>query len=228
MMRNGLRLSAHGALAIASVLIAGCAAVSQDPPALPSSPAPLRLAQIGYGLDATFEACRADICPQRTMKTISGALVPPPQALVIPDAIPENSLRSHRDDRLPATVSLQSADRQDLRQLDIQFAFASAELDSTARGALRELAARLGNVQEIRIVGRTDSTGTRATNERLAKARADAVLRELVGLTPGITPITTVDAQGSCCYAQSNDSPAGRARNRRVEIRYRGNQDGPP
>ncbi|MDU7590150.1 MAG: OmpA family protein, partial [Acidovorax sp.] len=81
---------------------------------------------------------------------------------------------------------------------------------------------------EITLSGRTDSTGPAATNDGLAKARAQAVLRQLLALSPAIAAHVSVDAQGTCCYAESNDSPAGRANNRRVEIRYRIDGDDPP
>lgn len=82
--------------------------------------------------------------------------------------------------------------------------------------------------QEIFLNGRTDSTGPAAANEWLAEARAQAVLRELLALAPGIAPRVRVEAQGACCFIESNDNPAGRARNRRVEIRYRFDIDDPP
>ena len=96
------------------------------------------------------------------------------------------------------------------------------------RAALREVAPRLAQASEITLSGRTDSTGPAATNDGLAKARAQAVLRQLLALSPAIAPRVSVDAQGACCYAESNDSPAGRANNRRVEIRYRIDGHDPP
>ena len=74
----------------------------------------------------------------------------------------------------------------------------------------------------------TDSTGPAAANDSLAQARAQAVLRELVALAPGIASRVRVEAQGACCFIESNDGPAGRARNRRVEIRYWLDVDDPP
>lgn len=78
------------------------------------------------------------------------------------------------------------------------------------------------------MTGRTDSTGPVATNERLAQARAQAVLRELLNLAPDIASRVRVQAQGACCFVEPNDSAAGRATNRRVEIRSRFDIDDPP
>ncbi|MDE6286296.1 MAG: OmpA family protein [Muribaculaceae bacterium] len=70
---------------------------------------------------------------------------------------------------------------------------------------------------DVQVYGFTDNTGTLAANERVSTGRADAVLRYLVD--SGISP-TRVRAQGipMADYVASNDTPAGRAQNRRVEI----------
>jgi outer membrane protein OmpA-like peptidoglycan-associated protein len=39
--------------------------------------------------------------------------------------------------------------------------------------------------------------------------------------------VSTVDATGACCYVASNDTPDGRARNRRVEIDIERTTDDP-
>lgn len=114
------------------------------------------------------------------------------------------------------------------QQLSVHFPFASARLNEAARAALREAAPRLTKAQEISLRGRTDSTGPAAANDWVAEARAQAVLRELRVLAPGVASRVHVEAQGGCCFVDSNDSPAGRALNRRVEIRYRFVIDAPP
>ncbi|WP_162241768.1 OmpA family protein [Pseudorhodoferax sp. Leaf267] len=102
--------------------------------------------------------------------------------------------------------------------LSLQFPFASARLDATARTALRDVLPRLTAAPGITLVGHTDHTGPAAANERLARARAEAVLQALRSLAPGHAFQAHIDARGTCCFAASNDTPAGRARNRRVEI----------
>lgn len=69
----------------------------------------------------------------------------------------------------------------------------------------------------VQIYGFTDNTGSMATNTKVANGRADAVLTYLVN--SGVSP-TRLEAQGipMADYVASNDTAAGRAQNRRVEI----------
>ena len=69
----------------------------------------------------------------------------------------------------------------------------------------------------MQIYGFTDNTGSYQVNERVATGRADAVLTYLAN--SGVAP-QRLTAQGipMADYVASNDTPAGRAQNRRVEI----------
>ena len=69
----------------------------------------------------------------------------------------------------------------------------------------------------VQIYGFTDNTGSLQVNQRVADGRANAVLRDLVN--DGVSP-TRLMAEGipMADYIASNDTPAGRAQNRRVEI----------
>lgn len=70
---------------------------------------------------------------------------------------------------------------------------------------------------DVQIYGFTDNTGSMAANEKVSTGRADAVLSYLVN--SGISP-TRLRAQGipMADYVASNETAAGRAQNRRVEI----------
>lgn len=70
---------------------------------------------------------------------------------------------------------------------------------------------------DVKIYGFTDNTGTMAVNERVASGRASSVLAYLAD--SGVSP-TRLSAQGipMADYVASNDTSAGRAQNRRVEI----------
>ena len=46
----------------------------------------------------------------------------------------------------------------------------------------------------------------------------DAVRDHLRSRHPPLAPAVTLEAQGACCFAASNETPQGRALNRRVEI----------
>ncbi len=76
----------------------------------------------------------------------------------------------------------------------------------------------------VQIYGFTDNTGSFAVNERLSGQRADAVLSYLANR--GVAA-TRLSAQGipMADYVASNDTPEGRAQNRRVEIYITANQE---
>ncbi len=69
----------------------------------------------------------------------------------------------------------------------------------------------------VQIYGFTDNTGTMAVNQRVATGRADSVLSYLAQC--GVSP-TRLSAQGvpMADYIASNETAAGRAENRRVEV----------
>lgn len=224
------------------LLVTACAATPPNNPGATSERLqPLRLAQFGYAREAAFGHCSGDRCPQRTPKTLALVAEPPPLVAAVPAVtlpalaapIPDTHAGRALDEReeilpIAPVAPVLVAAVPEIQQLDIQFPFASAHLGARAREALRELAPRLARAREISLSGRTDSTGPVAANAMLAKARTDAVLRELETLSPGIRPTVTIDARGTCCYAEPNDSPANRASNRRVEIRYVLAPDAPP
>lgn len=92
-------------------------------------------------------------------------------------------------------------------------------LSATAKTDLSEFAASLKQNPEtnVQVYGFTDNTGTMAVNEKVSTGRADAVLSYLVN--SGVSP-TRITAQGvpMANYIASNETAAGRAQNRRVEI----------
>lgn len=98
-------------------------------------------------------------------------------------------------------------------------------LNPQAQADLTRFAASLKNNPDtdVQIYGFTDNTGSYAVNQRLSGERADAVLTYLVN--SGISP-TRLSAQGipMADYVASNETAAGRAQNRRVEIYITANQ----
>lgn len=76
----------------------------------------------------------------------------------------------------------------------------------------------------VQVYGFTDNTGSYAVNERLSNQRADAVMTYLAN--SGVSP-TRMMAQGipMADYVASNDTPEGRAQNRRVEIYITASKD---
>ena len=92
-------------------------------------------------------------------------------------------------------------------------------LSTQAQADLARFAASLKEHPEtnVQIFGFTDNTGSLQVNQRVATGRADAVLVDLVNC--GISP-TRLSAQGipMADYVAANETAAGRAQNRRVEI----------
>ena len=98
-------------------------------------------------------------------------------------------------------------------------------LSASAQTELAQFAASLKKNPEtnVQIFGFTDNTGGMEVNTRIANGRALSVDRFLVD--SGIAP-TRLSYQGipMADYVASNDTPAGRAQNRRVEIYITANQ----
>jgi len=102
---------------------------------------------------------------------------------------------------------------------DISFDVGRASLKTPTQVALGKLAGVLLMLpdQNIRIEGFTDSTGSEETNRKLSVARAKAV-RDFLEEQGVSAARMTYDGYGSADPVASNDTAAGRAKNRRVEI----------
>ena len=109
---------------------------------------------------------------------------------------------------------------------DISFATNSAEIKPQLRPVLDQFAAGLDRERglDIVIVGHADSSGTDTINDPLSLARASSVRTYLTGRGVNAGLIRT-EGRGSHQPIASNDTPEGRARNRRVEI-YLGQRAG--
>lgn len=102
----------------------------------------------------------------------------------------------------------------------IEFEVGSATLTAKGRAILDEIAPTLGKLtsKAVAVVGHTDNGGSRASNLSLSQARAESVKGYLVN--KGIDPATlATSGVGPDQPVASNDSDAGRARNRRIEFR---------
>lgn len=101
----------------------------------------------------------------------------------------------------------------------ILFPTGKYNLSQSAKTDLSKFAASLRENPDtnVQIYGFTDNTGSFEVNQRLSGERADAVLSYLAN--SGVSP-TRLTAQGipMADYVASNETAAGRAQNRRVEI----------
>jgi OOP family OmpA-OmpF porin len=101
----------------------------------------------------------------------------------------------------------------------IQFDTGSDQLRSDSTNVIKEVAAALQKqpALKLRIEGHTDSTGDAAKNLDLSKRRAESVKGALVKLGISADRLTT-EGFGQTKPMASNDTPQGRAENRRVEF----------
>ena len=104
-------------------------------------------------------------------------------------------------------------------ELNLQFATAQSQVPARSQPHLHVLANSLRANPNSRalIVGHTDNVGESSRNRTLARQRAAAVAAFLID--QGVSrDRLLVQGVGSDRPAASNDTPGGRARNRRVEI----------
>ncbi|MBB3232981.1 OmpA family protein [Halomonas stenophila] len=108
---------------------------------------------------------------------------------------------------------------EDLVLRDVNFEFDSATLTMGAEQILADVAEKLRaneNVR-VRIEGHTDSVGSEAYNEDLSQRRADSVADYLATQGVDRNRMRTI-GYGESQPVATNDTDAGRAENRRVEL----------
>jgi len=102
---------------------------------------------------------------------------------------------------------------------DVSFDTGKANIKSNFQPILDQFASGLRNNPnaEVRIIGHTDSTGTDAINNPLSIERAASTRDYLI--TRGVrSNAFNIDGVGARQPVADNNSPTGRAQNRRVEI----------
>ncbi|MBR6285074.1 MAG: OmpA family protein [Muribaculaceae bacterium] len=107
----------------------------------------------------------------------------------------------------------------------ILFATNKSDLSASAKTALTKFATSLQNNPQtnVQIYGHTDNTGSLEVNQRLSKARANSVMTYL--MNSGISSSRMVSEGYDYQFpVASNDTPEGRAQNRRVEVYISANE----
>jgi outer membrane protein OmpA-like peptidoglycan-associated protein len=106
---------------------------------------------------------------------------------------------------------------------DIHFASGSADVDSASVPAFQRIAAVLKDnpAWQLILIGHTDSIGSAAANLELSRRRTAAVREILVRDHRVSASRLVADGKGEVSPLEDNGSPAGRARNRRVELKRR-------
>jgi outer membrane protein OmpA-like peptidoglycan-associated protein len=119
-------------------------------------------------------------------------------------------------------ITQMSDSRQKIEQIleesMVGFDFDSATLKPSSYPVLNMLSGALLRYPEYRIViiGHTDSEGTEEHNEQLSRNRAKSVLQYMMSRGVSTDRMTSI-GYGETRPRDSNDTPEGRAKNRRVE-----------
>lgn len=109
---------------------------------------------------------------------------------------------------------------------DVLFEFGAATLTDAARERLGEVAGRLtGATGRVLVIGYTDGIGSPQDNLRLSRQRAESVKARLAKALGGTSARLVASGRGEANPVEPNrvggkDNPAGRAKNRRVEITF--------
>ncbi|WP_425409071.1 OmpA family protein [Hyphococcus sp.] len=139
-----------------------------------------------------------------------------PEAAALPADTPAAPEENEEEPAAPDCVALLQAAANERR---IGFSSARADIDTRSRNQLREIASQLSNCPQarLRVTGHTDASGNAARNLQLSGYRADAVRTFLTSVGAPAARITARGV-GSAQPLVSNATPAGRERNRRIEI----------
>jgi OOP family OmpA-OmpF porin len=128
-----------------------------------------------------------------------------------------------RNEAAAANTRINDLDEYDVKEnVAVTFRVNSALLSPEAKQHLDEFAAKVATAKaySIEVSGHTDSTGSEAKNFRLSRERADAVIQYLalnhkIPLRRFVTPM----GYGKTEAVADNTTAAGRAQNRRVEVK---------
>ena len=102
----------------------------------------------------------------------------------------------------------------------ILFDTGSANIQPQSMGIIRQISQVLQQDASIRlkIVGHTDSDGAEESNMTLSKKRAEAVMKALTSIYNAAPERLTADGKGESQPVGDNNTPNGKAQNRRVEF----------
>lgn len=130
---------------------------------------------------------------------------------------------AYDDGSRPATLAGALDAQGQIDLYGLYFDFGTATLRPESRPVLEEILAyhRSHPAITLLIEGHTDRIGSDAANDALSLARARAVQTTLVRMGVAATRLATA-GQGARQPVADNDSPTGRARNRRVTLRRAG------
>ena len=143
---------------------------------------------------------------------VSGADGPPASGAARPGAVASASETAPADGVTLAVLDAEA-----------RFGRGGSALPAEARVIVERLAGRLAaleRVLSVRVIGHADNVGEAADNLALSRRRAESVAVAFRERWPGVHTLAV--GAGEAHPVASNDTEAGRARNRRVEIQVIG------
>lgn len=181
-----------------AAMVAACASVHETE--RQPSPGKLGVVQVGSQQNAELVFCKSENCPQRTPKRLPP---PPPAAPVVKVS--------------QAAVAVKEEPKQ--VHFKVHFRWGWSRLDTDGRKEAEAVVASglLKDAKRIEVAGRTDPTGPRKFNEKLAVRRAETVKAVLVMAGIPADRITAV-AQAPCCDGSLAASKATMRELRRTDI----------
>lgn len=113
-------------------------------------------------------------------------------------------------------------------ETSVHFGFDKSDLTSKAKKALDQLGTEVANTKNYLVVvdGNTDSVGPADYNYQLSQHRADSVIQYLAGKYNVPAYKIYVIGLGKDKPVDANKTAAGRAKNRRVDVRLMTNNEG--
>lgn len=199
---------------LATCLLFGCAQLSQGEGAAPDrAPVASGYQQLDKGASQAYVYCQP--CVQHTPKTLSAA------PLVERARAEQKTADTASLARAPSHAA--SAPEEAIVSLAVHFDSDSAKLDQAAQETLKAYCQAATTLDGVTVTGHTDATGSSARNQVLAQQRASSTSQFLRVCAEQLgKPVHVIEqAHAACCYAATNDTPQGRAMNRRADIETR-------
>ncbi len=155
-----------------------------------------------------------DAQARENLRARAQELLPPDLRLVFDVRAPERSQVAQISPSIP-----QRDFRRELESTRLGFAFNSTQLTAETVylvEPLVEMVKEQGALR-LRIIGHADATGTDAYNEALSRRRSKSIAQLLIRNGVAATSLET-EGRGESQPVADNTTPAGRAKNRRVEF----------
>ena len=215
---------ASGALVVA-LAVGGLAVGTDSSPSAEPSPDPALMAEIAEEQKANLERLES-VTVTDTMRADATFDLRPDDSRW--DLVPADATWDLRPD--DSTTPLETVVEEDESTTvrltsDLLFRFGEHEVTKAADAAIRDLLDEVPQDAKVAVDGHTDSVGDDSFNDQLSERRAQAVADVLRDARPDLR--LTVKGHGERQpiaenEADGKDNPAGRAKNRRVEVSYTG------